>query len=110
MSLLKLTAVSIIALLAAGCASDLGKSAAESSPDVFVAYACENNKSFSTRFSADTATVRVRTMDGSAELSKGDRGLYRDEAGHFVLTLGAESSTELIFKGKKIYANCTVKS
>lgn len=110
MSLLKISAISMIALLATGCATDHGKSVAESTPDVFVTYACENSKSFSTRFSTDTATVRIRTMDGSAELSKGDRGLYRDEDGHWLLMLGADSSNELIFKGKKIYANCSAKS
>ena len=110
MSLLKLTAMTAIALLASGCATDHGKSVAEAKPDSFVTYACENSKSFSARFSAETATVRIRTMDGSAELSKGDRGLYRDDAGHWILTLGAESSTSLIFKGKATHAKCVANS
>ncbi len=109
MSLLKLTAVTAIALLATGCATDHGKSVAEDKPDAFVTYKCENSKSFSARFSPETATVRIRTMDGSAELSKGDRGLYRDEAGHWILTLGADSSTELILKGKKTHAMCVAE-
>lgn len=110
MSFLKLTTVTAIALLATGCATDHGKSVAEAKPDSFVTYACENSKSFSARFSAETATVRIRTMDGSAELSKGSRGLYRDEAGHWILTLGGESSTELIFKGKATHVKCVANS
>lgn len=110
MSLLKATAVTMIAVLASGCATDHGKSVAETTPDTFVKYACENSKSFSARFSAETATVRIRTMDGSAELSKGDRGLYRDEAGHWILTLGAANSTELIFKGKATHIKCVANS
>lgn len=109
MSLLKLTTVTTIALLATGCATDHGKSVAEAKPDSFVTYKCENNKSFSARFSAETASVRIRTMEGSAELTKGDRGLYRDEAGHWILTLGADSSTELILKGKKTHAMCVAE-
>lgn len=109
MSLLKITVVSTIALLATGCATNHGVSVAETTPEKFVTYTCDNSKSFSARFSAETATVRVRTMDGSAELSKGDRGLYRDEAGHWIMTLGAESSTELIYKGKAVYAKCAAK-
>lgn len=110
MYLLKFTAVTAIALLASGCATDHGKSVAEGQPDTFVTYKCENNKSFSARFSPETATVRIRTMDGSAELSKGERGLYRDEAGHWILTLGAENSTELVFKGKATNVKCAASS
>ncbi len=110
MSLLKMTAVTTIALLAAGCATDHGKSVAETTPETFVAYACDNSKSFSARFSPETSTVRVRTQDGSSELSKGDRGLYRDEAGTWVMTLGAANSTELVFKGKALYTKCSAKS
>lgn len=110
MFLSKFTAVTAIALLATGCATDHGKSVAEAKPDSFVTFMCENNKSFSARFSAETATVRIRTMDGSAELSKGERGLYRDEAGHWILTLGAESSTELVLKGKATHVKCVANS
>ncbi|MDO8989072.1 MAG: hypothetical protein Q7U91_05515 [Sideroxyarcus sp.] len=109
MSLLKMASVATIVLLASGCASDHGVSVAETTPDKFVTYACENSKSFSARFSAEASTIRIRTMDGAAELSKGDRGLYRDEAGHWILTLGAESSTELIFKGKPVFSKCVAK-
>jgi hypothetical protein len=109
MSLLKMTAVTTIALLAAGCASNHGKSVAEATPETFVTYSCDNSKSFSARFSAETSSVRVRTLDGSSELNKGDRGLYRDEAGTWVLTLGAANSTELVFKGKAIYTKCEAK-
>jgi hypothetical protein len=110
MFLLKLTAVTAVALLATGCAMDNGKSVAEAKPDSFVTYKCENNKSFSARFSPETATVRIRTLDGSAELSKGQRGLYRDEAGNWILTLGAESSTELVLKGKATHVKCVANS
>lgn len=110
MFLLKFTAVTAIALLASGCATDHGKSVVEAKPDSFVTYMCEKNKSFSARFSPETATVRIRTMDGSAELSKGERGLYRDEAGHWILTLGAESSTELVLKGKATHVKCVANS
>jgi len=110
MSLLKFTTVATIALLATGCATDHGKSAAESAPDAFVTYACENGQSFSARFSSETATVRIRTMDGSAELVKGERGLYRDEAGQWILTLGAQDSTSLVHKGKATHTKCAVKS
>jgi len=110
MSLLKITAVSMTVLLAAGCATNYGKSAAEANPDTFVVYACENNKSFSARFSAETATVRIRTLEGSAELSKGDRGLYRDDAGHWILTLGDGNNTELVHKGKATHSMCAGNS
>lgn len=109
MSLLKLTTVTAIALLATGCATDHGQSVAEAKPDTFVTYKCENSKSFSARFSPETATVRIRTLDGSAELSKGERGLYRDEAGHWILLLGAENTSELILKGKKTHAVCVAE-
>ena len=110
MSLLKMTATTMAVLLAAGCATDHGKSVAEANPDAFVSYACENGKSFSARFSAESATVRIRTMDGSAELDKGGRGLYRDAAGHWVLRLGAANSTELIHKGKVTHTRCAANS
>jgi hypothetical protein len=106
MSLLKMTAVTTIMLLAAGCATNHGKSVAEENPDTFVTYSCENNKSFSARFSAETATVRIRTLDGSVELSKGERGLYRDVAEYWILTLGAGNSTELVHKGKVTHTKC----
>ena len=110
MSLLKITAATLTGLLVAGCATDHGKSLAENNPDDFVSYSCENGKSFSARFSAESATVRIRTMDGSAELSKGDRGLYHDEAGNWILRLGAEKSTELIHKGKITHTQCVANS
>ena len=110
MSLLKMTAATITVLLASGCATDHGISVAETNPGNFVNYACENAKSFSARFSAESATVRIRTMDGSAELSKGRGGLYRDEAGHWVLSLGADNRTELIYKGKTTHTLCTANS
>lgn len=109
MSLLKLTTITAIALLATGCATDHGKSVAEAKPDSFVNYKCENNKSFSARFSPETGSVRIRTLEGSAELIKGDRGLFRDESGHWILTLGANSSTELVLKGKKTHAMCVAE-
>ena len=111
MSASKMIIVAVTILLAAtGCATDHGKSVAEAKPDSFVTYACENNKSFSVRFSAESATVRIRTMDGSAELNKGDRGMYRDAAEHWILRLGAESSTELIHKGKVTHTQCAANS
>lgn len=110
MSVLKMTAMTMTVLLASGCATDYGKSVAEAKADSFVTYACENNKSFSARFNTEAATIRIRTKDGSAELSKGERGLYRDEAEHWILTLGAESSTELVRKGKVVYSKCMAKS
>lgn len=110
MSLLKLIVLSAITVLASGCATDHGKSVAEATPDTFVKYVCENDKTFSARFSAETATIRIRTLDGSAELGKGDRGLYRDAGGNWILTLGAESSTELVFKGKATHRKCVANS
>ena len=111
MSLLKIAAAAMTVLIVAGCATtDHGKSVAESTPDTFVKYACENGKSFSARFSTESATVRVRTLDGSAELSEGRRGLYRDPAGQWLLRLGAASSTELIFKGFTTHTQCSVIS
>ena len=110
MSFLEISRISTAALtvlLVTGCATDHGKSVSENTAGAFVSYTCENGKSFSARFSPETATVRIRTMDGSAELSKGARGLYRDEAGNWNLRLGAEKSTELIHKGKITHTDCT---
>lgn len=109
MSLFKMTSIVVISLLAAGCAAN-GQSAAQARPDTFVTYSCEKNKSFRARFSTETATVRIRTKDGSYELSKGERGLYRDVAEHWILALGAGNNTELVHKGKVAYGLCVADS
>lgn len=92
--------------LAAGCASTSGKSAAEAAPGKFVAYSCDNKKTFSARFDPETGTVRIRSHDGSFELTRGDRGLYRDDEGHWILSLDGGKNTELVHKGKAVYVNC----
>lgn len=110
MYLFKMTTVAAVVLSVAGCATNHGQSIAEANPDTFVTYSCENNKSFSARFSAETATVRIRTMEGSVELSKGERGLYRDVAERWILTLGAGNSTELVHKGQVTHTKCAATS
>ncbi|MFN3595089.1 MAG: hypothetical protein ACK4TK_10475 [Thiobacillaceae bacterium] len=97
-----------VAAIAAGCATG-GKSVAEQTPGKFITYACDKGKSFQARFDAETGTVRIRTHDGSAELTKGDRGLYRDDLGHWVLALGDGNNTELVHNGKAVYTNCAAK-
>jgi hypothetical protein len=92
--------------LTAGCASTSGKSAAEMSPGKFVTYACEGNKSFQVRYNAEEGTARIRTHDGSAELSKSGRGLYRDDEGHWILSLADNKNTELVHKSIAKYKNC----
>lgn len=91
-----------------GCASS-GKSVAEATPGKFVTYSCEDNKSFQVRFDAENGTARIRTHDGSAELSRGDRGLFRDDGGGWILTLGDADSTELLHHGKVKYKGCKAK-
>lgn len=92
--------------LLAGCATG-GKSAAEANPGKFVTYNCDDNKSFQLRYNAEEGTARIRTHEGSAELSKGDRGLYRDDLGTWILSLGNDKSTELMYQGKAKYKNCS---
>lgn len=91
-----------------GCATG-GKSAAEQTPGKFITYACEGNKSFQVRFDAENGTARIRTQDGSAELAKGARGLYRDDEGLWILALADGNGTELVHKSKAEYKNCAAK-
>ncbi len=91
-----------------GCATS-GKSVAETTPGKFVTYVCEGKKSFSVRYDAENGTARIRTHDGSAELTRGDRGLFRDDEGQWVLSLADGNSTELVHKGKAAYTNCSAK-
>ncbi len=95
-----------LASLTAGCASTTGKSAAEANPGKFVTYSCEDKKSFQARFNPEEGTVRVRTKQGAAELTKGGRGLYRDDENTWILALDVGNKTELVHKGKAIYKNC----
>ena len=101
-----------VALLAtavvSGCASS-GKTTAEASPGKFVTYACEENKSFQIRFDPENRTARIRSHEGSAELARGARGLYRDDEGQWILTLGDGTDTELWFQGKTKYKHCAAK-
>lgn len=99
-----------LALLATGCASTGGQSATEATPGKFVSYACDNKKTFSARFDAETKTVRVRSHDGSFEMTRGDRGLYRDDEGQWILMLDGGKKTELVHKGKAVYTNCSANS
>lgn len=101
-------AVSAIATLG-GCATGGGKSAAEQTPGKFITYTCEGNKSFQARFDAENGTARIRTHDGSAELTKGARGLYRDDDGLWILALADGNGTELVHKSKAQYKNCAAK-
>lgn len=110
MKTLHLASLATLAALFAGCATTGGQSAAEATPGKFVTYACDNKKTFSARFDAENRTVRVRSHDGSAELSKGERGLYRDDDGLFILALGSGNKTELVFKGKAAYTGCTAQN
>jgi hypothetical protein len=88
-----------------GCASS-GKSAAEAAAGKFVTYTCDDKKTFSVRFDAEQGTARIRTHEGSAELAKGARGLYRDDMGEWILSLADGKDTELVYKGKAKYKNC----
>lgn len=110
MKTLHLTALAALTALFAGCATTSGKSAAEAAPGKFVTYACDNKKTFSARFDAENQSVRIRSHEGSAELSKGGRGLYRDDEGQFILALGGGKQTELVFKGKAAYTNCAAQN
>ncbi len=96
------------ATLLGGCASS-GKSVAEATPGKFTTYTCEGNKSFQVRFDAENGTARIRTQEGSAELARGDRGLFRDDGGEWLLALGGGNSTELLHKGKAVYKACSAK-
>lgn len=108
MKTLSLTTLLIAAALMGGCAT-AGKSVAEQTPGKFVTYVCEGNKSFQVRYDAELGTARIRTHDGSAELTRGDRGLFRDDEGHWVLTLVDGNSTELMYMGKATYTKCSAK-
>lgn len=106
MKLLPIVVTMGLAFMATGCATS-GKSAAELSPGKFVTYNCDDKKSFQVRFNAEEGTARVRTHEGSAELNKGARGLYRDDEGQWILALGEGKNTELVFKSKTVYKNCS---
>jgi hypothetical protein len=106
MKMSPLVPAAVAALLLGGCATSGGKSTAESTPGKFVTYTCEGGKSFSVRYDAENGTARIRTHEGSAELSKGDRGLYRDDEGHWLLSLRGGKDTELAYKGNAKYKAC----
>lgn len=95
-----------LASLTAGCASTERKSAAEMNPGKFVTYHCEGKKSFHARFNPEEGTARIRTHEGSAELTKGGRGLYRDDENMWILSLSDGNTTELVHKGKAKYKHC----
>jgi len=97
------------ALVIAGCATSGPASVAESTPGRFITYTCEGKKNFSVRYDAELGTARIRTHEGSAELSKGARGLYRDEGGNWILTLASGADTELVHNGKALYKNCSAQ-
>jgi len=100
-------ATAAVALLV-GCATD-GKSVAQEKPGTFITYSCEGKRSFQIRFDAEHGTARIRSHEGSAELTKGSRGLYRDPDGEWVLTLTGASGTELVHRGVARYKNCAAR-
>jgi hypothetical protein len=102
-----LASVGVVALIS-GCAAT-GKSTAEATPGKFITYSCDGNKSFSVRFDAENGTARIRTHEGSAELIKGARDLYRDDGGEWILNLADGNKTELVYKSKAVYKNCSAK-
>lgn len=106
MKMFQFALVTIVASLAAGCASTGGKSAAEMTPGKFVNYACESGKSFSVRYDAENGTARIRTQEGSAELTKSGRGLYRDDEGIWILSLADGKNTELVYNNIAKYKHC----
>lgn len=95
-----------LAALLAACAST-GTSVAEKTPGKFITYQCDDKKSFQVRFDAENGTARIRTHEGSAELTRGDRGLFRDDAGEWILALSDGKGTELVYQGKAKYKNCS---
>lgn len=108
MKFLTLALASAAVALLAGCATD-SKSVAQQKPGAFVTYGCEGNRSFQVRFDAEHGTARVRSHEGSAELTKGSRGLYRDPDGDWILTLADASGTELVHRGVARYKNCAAR-
>ncbi|MCX7672217.1 MAG: hypothetical protein N2Z63_01255 [Thiobacillaceae bacterium] len=94
------------ALLLAACAST-GVSVAEKTPGKFITYRCDDKKSFQVRFDAENGTARIRTHEGSAELTRGARGLFRDDGGEWILALTEGKGTELVHQGKAKYKNCS---
>lgn len=107
---MKTMIMTTLALLATGCATTSGQSAVETTPGKYVSYTCDNKKTFSARFDAETKSVRVRSHDGAFEMTRGDRGLYRDDEGHWILALDSGKKTELVHKGKAAYTNCAANS
>ncbi len=99
--------IALAVTISAGCATSGGKSAAEANPGKFVSYTCLDKKSFQARFNAEEGTVRIRTHEGSAELTKGNRGLYWDDEKKWILSLGDGQSTELVLNNKAIYKECS---
>lgn len=106
MKVFQFALAAIAASLLAGCATG-GKSAAEISPGKFVNYACEGGKSFSVRYDAENDSARIRTHEGSAELSKSGRGLYRDDEGKWILSLEDGKNTELVYMSNAKYKKCS---
>jgi hypothetical protein len=96
-------------LFLGGCAATGGKSAAEASPGKYVNYSCENGKRFSARFDPETGSARIRTLEGSTELARGARGLFKDAGDEWLLTLSDGKRSELVHKGKLAYANCAAE-
>ena len=106
MKVFQFALAAIAASLLAGCATG-EKSAAEISPGKFVNYACEGGKSFSVRYDAENNSARIRTHEGSAELSKSGRGLYRDDEGKWILSLEDGKNTELVYMSNAKYKKCS---
>ena len=69
----------------------------------FVEFTCDTGR-FSARLSQDNTSIRVRTINGSAELERQADATW--SADGFVLTLAGANGTELTHSGKAIGKNC----
>jgi hypothetical protein len=93
-------AVGALALVA-GCAT----APAGMKPGQFVAYQCaQGHKGFQARYNADTKSVRVRALHGSAELSGAGDGKFTGEG--YVLDATNAAAVSLTHNGKLESSQC----
>ncbi len=86
----------------AGCATPSGP--VGMAPGKFVSFACADGKTFSVRAAEGGASVRVRSLHGSAELDRKGDGVYEGD-GYKLATQGADGVT-LTHDGKPQGKSC----
>jgi hypothetical protein len=99
---MKLVLASLAAAALAACATQ--SAPAGMAPGKFVSFACADGKTFSARATEDGTSVRVRALQGSAELDRKGDGVYEGD-GYTLVTNGPDGAS-LAHEGKTQAKNC----